>query len=179
MDGDGVRFGDDWWQEPAHSRDLLAGLAPFPRITTLLIRRDAYQALGGCDSAMEPAEDNDLIMRLLQRGEIAAVPRPLVGYRRHGSNVSTTGLRGREATRRVISTNLQRAKRQHDLVLGRLLRSNLHAFRRTAATENLREFSAAVRGRRWADAGNLLTWAMRYAPVESLTAAWRRLIGAR
>ncbi len=179
MDGDGVRFGDEWWQEPTSSRDLLAGVAPFPRITTLLIRRDVYQAVGGCDSTMEPAEDNDLIMRLLQRGEIASVSRPLVGYRRHGANVSTTGLRGREATRRVIATNLQRAKHQHDPVLSRLLRSNLDAFRRTAATENLREFSAGVRARRWADAGNLLAWAMRNAPVESLTALWRHLIGPR
>lgn len=179
MDGDGVRFGDDWRQEPTSSRDLLAGLAPFPRITTLLIRRDAYQAVGGCDSTMEPAEDSDLIMRLLQRGEIAAVPRPLVGYRRHGSNVSTTGLRGRDASHRVISTNLQRAKRDHDLALGRLLRSNLQAFRRVAATENLHECSAAVRARRWTDAWKLLAWAIRKAPVESLAAVWRHLIGAR
>jgi hypothetical protein len=79
----------------------------------------------------------------------------------------------------VISANLQRAKRHHDLVLGRLLRSNLHTFRRAAAPENLRELSAAIRARRWADAWKLLAWATRRAPVESLCAVWRRLIGDR
>ena len=149
MNSEGDRFGTDWWQQPASSRDLLAGLSPFPRITTLTIRRDVYQEVGGCDTTMEPAEDSDLIMRLLQRGEIAVVPRPLVGYRRHSSNVSTAGLRGRNASYRVISTNLNRARRRHDNALSLLLRSNLRAFRSGAATENLRDLMWALRSRQW------------------------------
>lgn len=176
MDSDGVRFGNDWWQHPTSARDLLAGRSPFPRITTLTIRRDDYRAVGGCDSTMEPAEDSDLIMRLLQRGEIAAAARPLVGYRRHGSNVSTTGLRARSASHRVIIANLKRANVRHDIELTRLLRSNLRAFRRTAATENLRELSSQLRARRWADAWGLVVWGTGKAPIESLSAASRTLV---
>ena len=42
------------------TRDTGCGLKVF--------RRDAYLAVGGCRSEMEPAEDNELILRLLQRG---------------------------------------------------------------------------------------------------------------
>ena len=171
MDAAGVRFGDDWWQHPASSRDILAGLKPFPRITTLTIRRDAYRAVGGCDSTMEPAEDSDLIMRLLQVGEFATVPRPLVGYRRHGSNVSSTGLRGRAASYRVIATNLRRSAQRHDRDLTRLLRANLRAFRRAAAIENARELAAQLRAGHWRDAGDLAVWAIGRAPLQSLRAA--------
>jgi glycosyltransferase involved in cell wall biosynthesis len=175
MNSDGVRFGNDWWQHPASSRDLLAGIRPFPRITTLTIRRDEYRAVGGCDSTMEPAEDSDLIMRLLQRGEIAVVSRPLVGYRRHDANVSSTGLRGRNAGYRVIAANMKRAGARHDRELSGLLRSNLRAFRRSAAPENLRDVVQELRTRRWGRAWELCMWGITRAPMESIAAALRHV----
>src|SRR4051794_27842615 len=87
---------------------------PSPRITTLLVRRDAYLAGGGCRTQMEPYEDNDLIARLLLQGEFIGVDRPLVSYRRHASNVTRRSLAGRRAGMRSIREMLRTAKRDGD-----------------------------------------------------------------
>lgn len=173
MDGAGQRFGEDWWQHPASSQDLLAGRVPLPRITTLTIRRQAYLDVGGCDSDMEPAEDNDLVLRLVATGEVATVPRPLVGYRRHGGNLSSSRLRGRLAGDRVVRTRLAHARRRGDGELTALLRVNLRLLRRRAALENLRDLRAAVRERDWQASRAAAAWAIRRAPSESAAALWQ------
>lgn len=178
MDGAGQRFGEDWWQHPASRRDLLAGREPLPRITTLTIRRTAYLDVGGCDSDMEPAEDNDLVLRLVAAGEVATVPRPLVGYRRHGGNISSSRLQGRLAGDRVVRTRLRGARRAGDRGLSGLLRSNLRLLRRRSAGENLRDLRDAARAHSVDEARAALAWAVGRAPVATLAAIWD-LVAAR
>jgi hypothetical protein len=92
MDRTGAPLGAQWAAVPASSEDMITYRVPPPRVTTLLVTRSAYRRVGGCSADLEPAEDNDLILRLLQRGEFVAVDRALVGYRRHEANVTTHGL---------------------------------------------------------------------------------------
>jgi glycosyltransferase involved in cell wall biosynthesis len=175
MDAEGRPFGAGWPAPAASARDMLAGEVTFPRITTLLIRRSAYLAAGGCRSEMEPAEDNELILRLLQRGEFAAVDRQLVGYRRHSANVTNRGLPGRKAAVRGLRGQVRRARRRGDRELAGLLRRNLRRFRHHAAAENLGELAAAAKTGRRRYALALAWWAIRSAPLDSADAAARRV----
>lgn len=168
MDAEGLAFGEGWGAPAASSRQMISYDAIPPRITTLLIRRDAYWAAGGCRTAMEPAEDNDLIQRLLQQGEFANVDRQLVGYRRHLGNVTQRGLRGRQANHRVLVDLLAAARDDADLA--RLLRRHRRAFRRYAAADNLGEFLDAVRRREARYALSIAWWGLTHAPAESVTA---------
>ena len=177
MDAAGTRFGDDWPAPPASAEDLLRGRVPFPRITTLLIRRDVYLAVGGCDPGAEPAEDNDLILRLLLHGTFAVVDAPLVGYRRHGANVTARGLRGRAAGHRNIRRQRELAASRGDAQVAAQLSENLHAFGRFAARENLSDLSGALRRREWGYAARAAWWALRTVPGptgEALRARLRR-----
>ncbi len=66
------------------SRQLMGVGNGVPPINTLLIRRDAYVTIEGCDPTLPTAEDIDLVLRLLQVGEFAKAPRSLTGYRKYG-----------------------------------------------------------------------------------------------
>ncbi len=173
MDADGVPFGEGWGSRPATSRQMISYEAVPPRITTLLIRRDTYLAAGGCRTAMEPAEDNDLIQRLLQQGEFAQVDRQLVGYRRHLGNVTQRGLAGRRANRRVLADLLDAAR--GDAELTDLLRRHRRAFRRYAAADNFGELIDALRRREAGYAAQIAWWGLSRAPGESVAAVGDRL----
>jgi glycosyltransferase involved in cell wall biosynthesis len=179
MDAEGNPFGSGWPAPAASARDMLAGEVTFPRITTLLIKRSAYLAVGGCRSEMEPAEDNELILRLLQHGEFAAVDRQLVGYRRHNANVTNHGLPGREAALRGLRGHVRGARRRGDRQLAELLTRNLRRYRHYAADENLTELAAAARSRRRSYVMALSWWAVRSAPLDSAGAVARRIFGRR
>lgn len=55
---------------------------------TTMIRRAALIRAGGYRGAFEHAEDADLWLRLLEIGDIANLPEPLLLYRRHAAQVS-------------------------------------------------------------------------------------------
>ena len=175
MDTTGAPFGGGWPGTRGARAEFLSGAVDLPRITTLLMRRDAYVAVGGCDSRMEPAEDNDLILRLLLRGDLVGVDKPLVGYRRHPSNLTAgRNLRGRQASKRVVTAALRRANAHSDESTARLLRTNLHALAQRAARENVGDFLDAVRARQWREAGRLAAWGMTI-PLPSAGAVSARL----
>jgi glycosyltransferase involved in cell wall biosynthesis len=50
---------------------------------TLLVRRSTIDAIGGFDSAMTPADDWDMAVRVSRRGDVGFVDRPLLRWRRH------------------------------------------------------------------------------------------------
>lgn len=54
-----------------------------------LIRRTCLAAVGGFDPRAVPADDYDMWIRLARRGEIAFVPRPVLGYRIHAAQTSS------------------------------------------------------------------------------------------
>lgn len=175
IDADGRPFGKPWGAPDASGVDMLCGRVAAPRITTLLVRRDAYLAVGGCRTEMEPSEDNDLIARLLLHGRFVGVNRALVSYRRHGSNVTGRTLAGRQAGRRSIRDMLRTAKREGDIERYALLRARRRGYLTHAADENLGDLITAVREREAAYAARVAVWGALTLPVESLRAVRRRL----
>jgi glycosyltransferase involved in cell wall biosynthesis len=56
--------------------------------SNLLIRREAFEAIGGFDEDLSTSADWALMFRLLERGRLVALPDALVEYRRHETNMS-------------------------------------------------------------------------------------------
>jgi glycosyltransferase involved in cell wall biosynthesis len=175
IDAAGRPFGEPWGAPDASNVDMLCGRVASPRITTLLVRRDAYFAVGGCRTRMEPSEDNDLIARLLLRGRFVAVDRPLVSYRRHPSNLTRRALAGRKAGRRSIREMLRTAKRSGDAERLALMRARSRAFVVNSADQNLGDLITAVREREVAYALRVAAWGALAVPVESVRAVRRRV----
>jgi len=68
-------------------RLMSIGMAFFP--SALLVRRDLALAVGGFDESMRRCEDYEFLLRLFVRGDLLVVESPLMGYRMHGSGLST------------------------------------------------------------------------------------------
>jgi glycosyltransferase involved in cell wall biosynthesis len=58
--------------------------------SNLLIRRDLLQALGGWDERLSTSADWALMYRLLESGRLRTIDDPLVQYRVHDSNMSSS-----------------------------------------------------------------------------------------
>jgi glycosyltransferase involved in cell wall biosynthesis len=56
--------------------------------STILVRHDLFDAIGGFDERLGMSADWDLLLRLRLHTDFAYVPEPLVLYRRHGANES-------------------------------------------------------------------------------------------
>jgi len=73
--------------QPVSESDLQriarAELGPFPVSSSLVVRRAAFDAVGGFDPVMREAEDLEFLARLAQRGPVACVPEVLGSYRIH------------------------------------------------------------------------------------------------
>lgn len=54
----------------------------------VMFRRDAYDRVGGYDSAFEPSEDIDLWLKLAEVGRVSCLPDLLLLYRQHAGSVS-------------------------------------------------------------------------------------------
>jgi hypothetical protein len=175
MDGDGDRIGSDWSARPTSSMDMLAGHGDFPRITTLLVTREAYLRVGGCDTGAEPSEDNDLILRLVAHGQLVGVDESLVGYRRHTGNVTSRGLAGRRASERVIRRQRNQARERGDAAVATLLDANLRHYRSVAADDNVGDLIESVRRRDWTYAGALARWGLGTVPLESAATTAQRV----
>jgi glycosyltransferase involved in cell wall biosynthesis len=107
------------------TRTELLGRGNGVSINTLLILREAYLTLGGCDTSLAHAEDLDLILRMLQVGDFAKVRKPLVGYRRHSGQVTSDGRRSLSAYLAVVRHVIARAQRTGDDESAALLREHL------------------------------------------------------
>jgi glycosyltransferase involved in cell wall biosynthesis len=68
-------------------RDML-GLH-FPLLSTVTVRRSAFQDVGGFDPSLTTGEDIELFLRMAMQGPVAFVPEVVSDYRRHSSNTAT------------------------------------------------------------------------------------------
>jgi glycosyltransferase involved in cell wall biosynthesis len=67
-----------------------------------LVRTDAVQAVGGFDSSVEPAEDFDLWIRLLETRPGVALPTVVYRWRTHPGQASQGSGAAREVQRRIV-----------------------------------------------------------------------------
>jgi glycosyltransferase involved in cell wall biosynthesis len=90
FDEQGERRGERWPATRGTPEEMRSLTVPLPRITTLMTRREVVARVGGFDEGYRTAEDIAFVLALLDHGPAAAVDEPLVGYRRHEDNVTTT-----------------------------------------------------------------------------------------
>ncbi|WP_308493921.1 glycosyltransferase family 2 protein [Microbacterium terrisoli] len=175
MDIAGAEFGSGWRAPTTPNMRMLDGTVPLPRITTLLVRRDAFSRVGGFNPTMKVGEDNDLIRKLLIRGDFVAVDVPLVGYRRHAGNVSNHLLEGRASALHSIRRLRSVAAAEGDTATTAALTEWWRRFRQAGSDENLGDLVAAVRRREWDYAARVAWWGACVFPWQSVLAVARRL----
>ena len=92
----------------ASYEDVLAVQAPIYTSATM-VRREAFLAVGGFDSAFEAYEDLDLYLRLARLGDLLPVDgEPVTTYRLHGSNTPSPRLY--DGALRVAEKHLPRTR---------------------------------------------------------------------
>jgi len=88
----------------------------------LLIRRQALEKTTLFDESMKLLSDHDMWWRLLLVGDFAFAPRPLLGYRRHGGNISAhdEGVRhySMKARRKMASSSDLTPQQRKAVVVG-------------------------------------------------------------
>lgn len=160
---------------PGGSRsDMIRSGNGFPPICTLLIRRETYLAIGGCDTSLRHAEDLDLALRLLQIGEFARAEGPLVGYRRHSAQVTSDGSANLAAYLGVLRAQIQRAERTGDDEHAALVREHLRATIPGMADWGADELLTHLLRRRWREAARAVGWAVVNTRLATLPALARR-----
>jgi glycosyltransferase involved in cell wall biosynthesis len=143
---------------------LLLHSAAIPQATssTILVRRAAFEAVGGYDSCLSTMADWDLLIRLRLRGQFGYVDEALALYRRYGN---------------TMSQNLPMLERESRLVLqktfasGQLAPELLRLRRRAVAWNDL-----VLSGSHWhgGSAGKSLTLGLR-ALAQDPRLVWRAL----
>jgi glycosyltransferase involved in cell wall biosynthesis len=177
IDAQGHEFGSGWPATTVPTALFISGAEPTPRIVTLMVRRRAHERIGGFNESYSVAEDNEYILRLALQGSMVAVPRPLVSYRRHSTNMSSVNsIEGRRANLRIVRE--QRAAHRHDLEVSGMLDERFRRLTRESADECVRSLVDAVRRRDRARLGEELRWASRF-PVATVRALVTKVIGSR
>lgn len=184
LDAAGVTIGDAWPATPATALDMLTGGSRMPHICgAMMIRRSAFQEIGGFSPELTMLEDFELAVRLLGRGEFVCVPNQLVGYRRHDRNATSTQLANvrvrREAMDRILARHIWAADVRGDIVTARALREHRSRERHRAAGEAGAATLTALRRRRFVIAAEETRWGIARGPGAYLAHVARRLTGAR
>ena len=164
VDADGRPFGS-WATEDASREDFLGGATPIPRITTLVVRRDALSRAGAFDPSFRLAEDDEFILRLLRVGPMAGSGTVVVDYRRHDENVTLADWRARYAASvRAIRVNIEAATDSGDEGSAKLLRRNLRRYRSMTAAAAPGRIGEQVRRRDGGAAAAEFWEALRISP---------------
>jgi glycosyltransferase involved in cell wall biosynthesis len=95
------------------SGDIAAALFMYNFITTssVVVRRDLFQEMGGFDESLVWSEDYDLWMRLAERHEAVCVPGIVGSYRMNANGLSRNFARLYETERLVVDRALARGAR--------------------------------------------------------------------
>ncbi|KRC42506.1 glycosyltransferase [Oerskovia sp. Root22] len=146
------------------ARDVVRGRTGI-MLPNLMMRRSAFDAVGGFDPAYRQGEDLDLVLAAATLGPFVFVDAVLVDYRYHPGN-TTRAYRDLAAGIRVIL----RARRSLARSAGRTeldaaYRDRLRANDRFAAWSAARAARADLSDRRFGAAVGHVAWAARFAPT--------------
>lgn len=148
------------------TQEMLSGRVPIPFFVTMLFRRDALLGAGGFDERLRWAEDNGLILKILQIGCVVGVDEDLVGYRRHDTNATNASQHKiRAANEQMLQSVIDDAVARADRENCELLRTNRrHLILRYASNAPRRAWHS-FRSRDLSGALADLGWALRRAPL--------------
>ncbi|MEJ7813465.1 MAG: glycosyltransferase [Gemmatimonadaceae bacterium] len=88
---------------------------PFPISSCLVVRRKAFDAVGGFDESLREGEDIDFLSRLARHAPIACVPRALGSYRIHPASSMATSQQVIKMHTRFVRARLARRDAGGDL----------------------------------------------------------------
>jgi glycosyltransferase involved in cell wall biosynthesis len=163
-------------REASSPVDVAAGVAGV-LAPNVLVRRTAFDAVGGFDARLTLAEDLDLLLGLARRGRFAFVPTTLVDYRYHQGNTTRRYRDLADAIRVIVRERREEARAARDEPLARALAGRDEANDRFAAWSAARAARASWRaGERRAAVGDLV-WAARFAPRAPWLWLRHRVIG--
>ncbi|MFC8923171.1 glycosyltransferase family 2 protein [Cellulosimicrobium sp. NPDC057127] len=161
-------------QRPAHDQaDVVRG--PGVMLPNLVVRREAFDAVGGFDPAYRQGEDLDLVLKAAALGPFAFVDDVLVDYRHHPTNTTRS--------HRDLAASLRTILRHHRAVaLAAGKRDLVDAYdERLGANDRFAWWSAAraarsaLAARRVGAALAEVTWVARFAPGAPLRVVLRRV----
>lgn len=142
----------------------------------VVVRADAFRAVGGFDVSLRLAEDLDLILRVALEGRVALVGEgSLVAYRDHGQNATSRHRELATSIREVLRRHRWAAERRDDADVRSALTQSIAANDRFAAWSAARAARRRLRERDVRGAVGELAWALRFAPRAPASWAWRRL----
>jgi alpha-1,3-rhamnosyltransferase len=144
-------------------------------LPNVLIRRDAFDAVGGFRPDLRLAEDLDLVLSLARRGRFVFTPDVLVDYRAHGANTTKRYRALAIAIDAVVKSHLRDALQRGDGRLASAHRSSLRANGRYAWWAALRSARAGARGGHPGGAIVDVGWALGFAPLALPDAVLRRV----
>jgi glycosyltransferase involved in cell wall biosynthesis len=144
-------------------------------LPNVLMRRTAFERVGGFHPAIRLAQDLDLILLLARQGRFVFSPEVLVDYRAHSNNNTR---RYRELCRsisEVVHLHLWNAIERNDDALASAYRESLLSNQRFAWWSAIRAARTSLaRGHAGSAIGDV-AWAIRFAPGGPPSAALRRL----
>jgi glycosyltransferase involved in cell wall biosynthesis len=166
---------------PVSRHSVLSGGAR-PEIHELVVRRDAFDAVGGFNPDFDGAEDLDFIYKLILEGPFVYTDAVTVAYRVHDTNMTRKTRFVSAARERVMLDHLQRARADgHDGEIAALTvnRRNARAY---YALVGLRDARRLFLGGDRMDAAKMALWSLRFSPrgaAGAITAQARKLAGDR
>ncbi len=144
------------------------------QVGTVVVRREALLSVGGFDSAQSSTEDLDLMERLAERYQFAAIEQPTVLWRQHrrlgGGSFRAWADRYRES-REMLQRSLSRgsaAGMPFSWALMRRVRC-----RGWAVHDAFLEVDRCAGNRQRAEAGRLVLHAFLVSPPHAVLALWR------
>ena len=128
---------------PIGYRDLLA--TEMIHQSSIVVRKEVYEALGGCNPTLLWAQDHDLHLRLLLGPAPVVVPNCMSGYYLHGDNHSARYRKSIAFRKLVIRMHAERARALGD---AETLRACERGLRRAEELYAAQAFDAARRAHR-------------------------------
>ncbi|WP_062133822.1 glycosyltransferase family 2 protein [Demequina aestuarii] len=138
-------------------------------LPNLVVRREAFEAVGGFDEQLTLAEDLDLVLKLTRIGPLAYAPGAISDYRTHDANVTRRHRALAVAIRQVVT-----ARRDDDPHRADDYAVSLRANDRFAWWSAGRVARAALRGGHPWRAAREVAWAASFAPAAPADAVARR-----
>jgi glycosyltransferase involved in cell wall biosynthesis len=143
---------------PDRMAKLLQRRSAIPTASSVMVRRDVFEGMGGFDPELTNGEDWELWIRLTSHGPPAYVPEPLVAYRLHPGNASLDSS--------ALQTAITLIQRRHGIKVDRgsidrwIAESHLRTGKRAEALKYLA--LAAMHGDALGVASDLLAGAGRW-----------------
>jgi glycosyltransferase involved in cell wall biosynthesis len=127
----------------------------------VLLRRSAFERVGGFTARIWGADDWDLWLRILRDSAGCCIRHPTLYYRLHGSNNSRDAARLLDASLAVVRHHLRDVPAQHRTVVGHIGLMNIASHWRPLVRAQLREKWRQRAWRAAAKAGRVEVRAMR------------------